>query len=236
MTAILAKTCQELNEPTEGSCVAPAGKPRLLALEGPAGAGKTTLLDPVLRELERRGLRAHALAEFSSSPLGDSLREGAGFGAGGRASWMCGLAGLLAFLADRVARLENAAVDPEAIYVCDRFLISETALALRAIRPSPERIAGARILRSLLAWARARFAEDSIIVLLDSDQLEGRLQRRLGRDLEPELRARLTTERARYRRLSGLSLGWTIHAVSSDAAPDGLAADLVSWALRAWAR
>jgi len=168
------------------------------------------------------------------SPLGESLQDAAALETDRTAQWCRGLAGLLAFVSDRVAKLETALADPCTVHVCDRFFSSEALLVQTTITHELDRKTGSAILLALFEWAAARFSGDSLVFMLSTRAADKRLRQRLGGRMGEHVLVRLRHERQAYARLADAGVPWKIRQVSTDREPERVGQFMAEWICNEW--
>jgi thymidylate kinase len=210
-------------------------KPRLIVLEGPAGAGKTTVQRFLWQSLVADGIKANLLSEFSSSPLGEALRNDTRYGQQ-KPPWVLGVGGVLALLGDKIFSLATAAEDAGAIWIADRLIISQLILGLRSIETGWERTLMEEVITSLFFWVGDFFSDESFLVLLEAplDVLAQRLQGRTGHSLTQAQRFLLQDEISRYAHLSFPLPGWNQVRISSHTSLESLGGQLIHTISSRW--
>jgi len=212
-----------------------SSKPRVIALEGPAGVGKTTLSKQLLKQLTQVGVDAQIVPEFSQSDLGKVLATHAAYGQA-KPSWTIGMAGTLAFIADKVHMLEIAAQSTDRVWICDRFVTSQLVLGLRGATSKPELELTENIIILVLASLKRSFSDDSVILLLEASHsmLKTRLETRLGRSLTLYELRDLADEINRYAELSPPLARWQHVRVHAEETGEELVSNVIETLASLW--
>jgi thymidylate kinase len=191
---------------------------RIIVLEGAAGTGKTALRASLERALRKEGYSVKKIPEFSGTPLGKAVKNSSFHGAT-RPPWLVGMGGTLAYLADKIHLIETVDVSEHTIWIADRFILTQLVLGLKQIPQRQNADLLRRFINDLSELMGSRFAEDSLLVILDSSVpiLRRRLYKRSGKILSREQLRSLRIERQMYSSSVINVRGWkTIRLDSSD--------------------
>lgn len=196
------------------------GRVAVIAVEGPSCVGKTTLVAVLASTLTRAGATSTVLPEFSDSPLGRALADSYWVRDAEVPAWKSGVAGMIAYLADKSAVLDSHRSLP-GIMLSDRTFLTQRVLGMARIDPG-ERPAAHRLVDAAEEWRDSVTTTTTLALMCRTETLVERWSQRLGRDLDADERERLAVERAEY-------LEWFARAaetssvipVDMDAAPLG---------------
>lgn len=196
------------------------GRASVIAVEGPSCVGKTTLVGVLAAALTRHGIAATILPEFSDSPIGRALRDSYWVRDADVPAWKSGVAGMIAYLADKSAVLDSHRALP-GVMLSDRTFLTQRVLGMARIDPG-ERPAAHRLVDAAEGWRDTVTTTTTLALMCRAETLVERWSQRLGRELDTAERERLDIERAEYLEwFSRAAATGPVVAVDMDSAPLG---------------